>query len=409
MVVAYLKSIIKLKTRPTGDKFLALVLLNSLMRSKSPGFLKLFEEKVLQRLYIIATKRGKDLAILEYSDPRLRDKTAAQKFHKLLRWVRRLTARECFSKWVYEYGKECPSVKGYYNKIRETLNVKKIDFYELPEKSIGLEQYQKERATLEKHWDSFKYNLESQGVVTAEEILVRAREIGDQIRVVKKLIPQIEPREQVRQYGEKLEKRMELVRYISNLQANDGFDFDNLEEGEQIGAEHPSRELSNLHRNRRYWRNIGTRYNRVFDKQLRWQGKTELIGLKIKEEEEALKKAPADDPPSRDSGKIDEVDEVDEDANSREPQGQSEPGAPKRTIEEVDEEEEEEEEDERPDQHELEDDDDEIERQNQQLERSIRQIEREKRQLEVSLTRGNSGSWIATRSWKTRTSARTPG
>lgn len=84
-MVAYLKSIIKVKTRSTGDKFLTLILLNSLMRTKNQEFLKVFEEKILQRLYIIVTKRGKELAILEYSNPKLRDKSAAQKFHKLLR------------------------------------------------------------------------------------------------------------------------------------------------------------------------------------------------------------------------------------------------------------------------------------------------------------------------------------
>ena len=85
MIIAYLKSIIKVKNKPTGDKFLALILLNSLMRTKNVDFLKKFEEKILQRLYIIVTKKGKELAILEYSDLHLKDKQAAQKFHKLLR------------------------------------------------------------------------------------------------------------------------------------------------------------------------------------------------------------------------------------------------------------------------------------------------------------------------------------
>lgn len=85
MIVAYLKSIIKLKNKSTGDKFLALILLNSLMRTKNAAFLKIFEEKMLRRLYIIHTKKTKDPAILEYSDPKFKDKQAAHKFHKLLR------------------------------------------------------------------------------------------------------------------------------------------------------------------------------------------------------------------------------------------------------------------------------------------------------------------------------------
>lgn len=87
MIVAYLKSILKVKERSTGDKFLALILLNSLMRTKNAAFLKIFDEKLLQRLYIIQTKRGKVPAILEYSNPNLQDNQAAQKFHKLLRYI----------------------------------------------------------------------------------------------------------------------------------------------------------------------------------------------------------------------------------------------------------------------------------------------------------------------------------
>lgn len=85
MIIAYLKSIIKVKERGTGDKFLALILLNSLMRTKSKTFLKIFEEKMLQRLYIITTKKGKEEAILEYTNESPKNKEAAQKFHKLLR------------------------------------------------------------------------------------------------------------------------------------------------------------------------------------------------------------------------------------------------------------------------------------------------------------------------------------
>lgn len=217
-------------------------------------------------------------------------------------------------------------------------------------------------------------------MVTAEEIVVRAHEIGEQIRVVKKLIPQIEPKEQVKQYTKRLDKRMELVRYIENLEANDGYDFDNLEEGEEIGKQHQNQELNNLHRNKRYWKNIGIFYNRVFDKKLKWEGKTELIDLKIKEEEERLKKVDEEEPAKEESVdqelKIEEVDEeiINYDkSESQEPEIELEQDLEKRTIEEVEEE----------------DDEEELERQNQKLERSIRKIEREKKQIEVDMTRKN--------------------
>ena len=76
----------KMKNRSTGDKFLALVLLNSLMRTMSKKLLDAIDKKVLQRLYLIAAKDKKTrTAILDYSEPKLKDKEAAGKFHTLLK------------------------------------------------------------------------------------------------------------------------------------------------------------------------------------------------------------------------------------------------------------------------------------------------------------------------------------
>lgn len=307
---------------------------------------------------------------------------------------------ECFSKWVYEYGKECPSIKGYYNKIRETLkNIKKWDLYELPEKSIGLEQYQKERNTLEKYWDSFKYNLESQGVFTAEEIIIRAKEIGEQIKAVKKIIAKMEAKEQEKTYKKKLDKRMDLVNYIRELELNDGVDFENMEENEEIRIEYENQELTNLHRNKRYWKNIGSFYNQKFDKKLKWKGKTELISIKIKEEEERLQKIVEADPEKEQSeekeGPSDDQEikeKKDEKQEERSIQG-IDPEIQKRIIQENEEEEE---------------DEDEIRRENLDLEKSISKIEREKREIEVKMTREKSGSWTGrwSTTWSRSTTSR---
>ena len=259
-------------------------------------------------------------------------------------------------------------------------NIKKWDLYELPEKSIGLEQYQKERNTLEKYWDSFKYNLESQGVFTAEEMIIRAKEIGEQIKTVKKLMGDMEAKEQEKQYKKKLEKRMELVRYIRELEMNDGVDFENMEENEEIRVEYENQELTNLHRNKRYWKNIGTFYNQKFDKKLKWEGKTEMISLKIKEEEERLQKIEEADPEKEQSEEQEkeerekeeekEEEKVDISVEDESVQG-IDPEIQKKIIQENQEEE----------------DEEEIEKENQDLERSIRKIEKEKREIEVRIKR----------------------
>lgn len=268
---------------------------------------------------------------------------------------------------MYEYSKECPSIKGYHNRIRESLNkIKKVDFYELPEKSLGSEQYKKERVTLDKQWESFKYNLESEGVFTADEIITRARELRERIRKVKKLIVEADLKDQEKKYNGRLSKRMDMANYIMELESNNGVDFDNLEENEEIKVEYENLELTNLHRNKRYWKNIGTFYNNKFDRELKWERKTDLITLKIKEEEERLQRIDEEPEPeySQDEDKIEEEEEAysnqDDDKSGLEKEIQ------KKMIAEEDEE-----------------DEDEIERQNKELERNIREIEREKRQVEV--------------------------
>jgi hypothetical protein len=233
---------------------------------------------------------------------------------------------------------------------------------------------------LEKYWDSFKFNLESQGVFTAEEIIIRAKEIGEQIKTVKKLISKMDAKEQEKQYKKKLDKRMELVTYIRELELNDGLDYENLEENEEIKIEYENQELTNLHRNKRYWKNIGTFYNRQFDKKLKWEGKTELISMKIKEEEERLQRIEEADPEKEESQEREqEIEEEKEDSiREEEPEERSingiDPDIQKRIIQENEEEE----------------DEEEIRNENMKLERSIDNIEREKRELEVYIIREKS-------------------
>ena len=273
---------------------------------------------------------------------------------------------------MYEYSQECPSIKGYYKRIGETLNkIKKVDFYELPEKSIGSEQYKKERVTLDKYWDSFKYNLDSEGVFTAEEIISRAREIREQIRKVKKLIVEADLKEQEKKYSARLNKRMDLVNYIMELESNNGVDFDNLEEDEEIKVEYENQELTSLHRNQRYWKNIGMFYNNKFDRELNWEKKTDLISLKIKEEEERLQRID-EEPEKEESEDENKIIEEEEGNSQNEEKMGLDKNIQKKMIQEEDEE-----------------DDEEIERQNKELEKNIREIEREKRKVEVEVTREN--------------------
>lgn len=84
MLVSYIKMIIKDKERIVGDKFLALVMLNSLMRSKNIEFLSLVDKKLSQRLYMIHATEKK-LGINEYSNEKVKDKPAAMRFHHLLK------------------------------------------------------------------------------------------------------------------------------------------------------------------------------------------------------------------------------------------------------------------------------------------------------------------------------------
>lgn len=73
-----------MKTRHTGDKFLALIIMNSLMRTKNKDYITVVDKKILQRLYVIAAGSKGPNGILSYSDKKFQDKEAAAKFNLLL-------------------------------------------------------------------------------------------------------------------------------------------------------------------------------------------------------------------------------------------------------------------------------------------------------------------------------------
>lgn len=85
LLVIYLKTIFKDPSQSVGNKFLALVLLNSLMRTRNQFLLSAVEAKLLRRLYIIISsqkgnKRGND-----FSQTRSIDRKCAEMFQHLLR------------------------------------------------------------------------------------------------------------------------------------------------------------------------------------------------------------------------------------------------------------------------------------------------------------------------------------
>ena len=84
LLVTYLKTIIKNKERIVGDKFLALMMINSLMRTKDSEFLSIVDKKLVPRLYIICVNEKK-LGIMDYSNEKVKDRPAAMRFHRLLK------------------------------------------------------------------------------------------------------------------------------------------------------------------------------------------------------------------------------------------------------------------------------------------------------------------------------------
>ena len=85
LMVMYLKALIKDLSKGTGDKFLCLMVLNSLMRSNHQGLLQALEVKLLRRLYIILSPQNRQRGIGEYSSTDFYDKQAAKMFYQLLK------------------------------------------------------------------------------------------------------------------------------------------------------------------------------------------------------------------------------------------------------------------------------------------------------------------------------------
>lgn len=86
MIVYVIKGLMKSPKESVGNKFLALMLLNSLMRTKDKEFLELVGNHMLDRLKKIAEKPTKFEGLKEFTDPKtdLTKSREAQKFYYLL-------------------------------------------------------------------------------------------------------------------------------------------------------------------------------------------------------------------------------------------------------------------------------------------------------------------------------------
>lgn len=85
LLVIYLKSIFKNEGIHMGNKFLGLVLLNSLMRTHNQFLLNAVEVKLLRRLYIMASSHNANKRTPRYSQLKATEKKCAEMFHHLLR------------------------------------------------------------------------------------------------------------------------------------------------------------------------------------------------------------------------------------------------------------------------------------------------------------------------------------
>lgn len=86
MVIAVIKSLMKSPKEPVGNKFLGLMFLNTLMRTKDKEFLGLVSDHILDRLKKIAERPKNCEGLKEFTDPKtnLAKSREAQKFYQLL-------------------------------------------------------------------------------------------------------------------------------------------------------------------------------------------------------------------------------------------------------------------------------------------------------------------------------------
>lgn len=84
MILLHIKKSVKDPKVPVGNKFLSLLLLNSLMRSKNKQFLGYVDGYVLDRLKAFAKNHQKFKGLNEYCDGDISKDPEAAKFYHLL-------------------------------------------------------------------------------------------------------------------------------------------------------------------------------------------------------------------------------------------------------------------------------------------------------------------------------------
>jgi hypothetical protein len=155
-----------------------------------------------------------------------------------------------------------PKARKYYNDLGAFAKKRKKVFYDLPERGIQMENYQKEKVLLEEHWDAFVYNLKSANVIKSKEIVTRAQELQIKTDNLNKMANEMKAQEFDSLYFKNLNKRKNLLHYIMELKKNKGIDVNNIVEGDF--DEPRSENLGKLKEDRLFWRNLGEYYNNSF-------------------------------------------------------------------------------------------------------------------------------------------------
>ena len=161
-----------------------------------------------------------------------------------------------------------------------------VIFYDLPEDGAKKEEYKNKKGKLENLWDSFKFNLDSPEMLRSEEIIIRSKEISKVINEVEKVERELNIKNKGTEYSVKLAKRKQLVHYIEELNMNNSIDSENImdEDFEQ----EPTVVLADLKKNKLFWRNLGTYYNKQFEKNFNWELKRDAIQRQMEDERKQM-------------------------------------------------------------------------------------------------------------------------
>ena len=182
--------------------------------------------------------------------------------------------RECFSKWILEYPEQCPSLVGYYTKLRIYLKNVEVFYYDFPEKGVRIRQFLALQQDLDSDWNKFVRDIIDPQKWNYRQVFENKHLLEQQISLIESSESLFEKKDNESYLGI-IQRRKKFLLYAEHLA--------NILHKEELENEQSS-EIEELKVHRKFWEHLENQFNLIFPEAIDLAIKTKEINQRINQQ-----------------------------------------------------------------------------------------------------------------------------